>query len=303
MRARCFFVEEDARAYAQLAEYAAKQGDLDITTCNLPFEDAIPDILGFLRRDPGTFAFTLIDPKGWTGFALDRIKPLLDISPGEVLVNFMTGHIVRFIDVPAVRPQLAAMFGSEQPLTTLSTLRGLDRSDACVQEYCNALRLAGRFVHTCPAMVLQPTRDRPHFHLIYATRSPVGLEVFKDAERKAMEVMEQARALAEKREEEAGGQLSLLDAKDMPPSQYYNDLRNRYVSRTRGEVEDKLRTTKRMRYDDLWAVSLNRPLVWESDLKQWIATWQTIGKVSIEGLKGKERVPKRESNHFIVWVG
>jgi three-Cys-motif partner protein len=302
VRVRCFFVEEDPGAHAILRDYAAKQGDLEIETRNLAFEDAIPDILRFIRRDAGTFAFTLIDPKGWTGFALERIRPLLEVSPGEVLVNFMTGHIIRFVEVPAVRPQLAAMFGSEKPLAELGKLSGLDRSDRCVEEYCNVLMAAGGFQHVSPAIVLQPTRDRPHFHLIYGTRKAIGLKVFKDAERKAMELMEKARAVAEQRMDESDGQLSLFDPKGAPPSPYYDELRRRYLSSTFTELERQLRQSRRVLYDDLWAGALKRPLVWESDLKAWIAEYRKKGFVEISGLKGKARVPNRESSHFIVWT-
>lgn len=301
VRARCFFVEQDTKAFATLDEFSKRQSDIDVQCRNSSFEDAIPEILSFLRADPGTFAFTLIDPTGWTGFALDRIRPLLTTVPGEVLVNFMTSHITRYIDVPAVRTQLIDMFGSAIPLAKIGALRGLDRTDACVEEYCEALKATGSFAFVCPAMVLQPTRDRPHFHLIYATRKPQGLTVFKDAERKAMGFMEQARAAASQRQKSTAGQRQLFDAKEMPPSQYYFDLRNRYLNRSKHSVQVQLQAEERMSYDEAWSLSLVRPLVWESDLKDWISTWQREGVVTIDGLKPRERVCKRGKGHFLVW--
>ena len=118
-----------------------------------------------------------------------------------------------------------------------------------------------------------------------------------------MEVMEQARAMAEQRQEEASGKRFLFDAEEMPPSQFYDELRNRYLTHSLKEVGALLSASKRVLYDDLWAAALNRPLVWEADVKAWIANWQQQGLVSIDGLRPRERVPKRESNHYVIWLG
>src|SRR4029079_6683867 len=112
LRLRCFFVEQDRSAYAHLEQSVKAQTDIEIKTVNGPLELAIGEILSFLKSDRQTFAFTLIDPTGWTGFAMNTIRPLIQFQPGEVLVNFMTSFITRFIEVDDVREQLAATFGS-----------------------------------------------------------------------------------------------------------------------------------------------------------------------------------------------
>src|SRR5262245_32779571 len=171
-RVRCFFVEADKKAHTALAEFAAKQTevkDVQIETRNAQFEDAVSDALQFVRSDRETFAFTFIDPTGWKGIALDKIRPVLAVRPGEVLVNLMTGHLTRFIENPneAIRQQIADVFGGDAPLSRMKALDGMDRTDACVEQYCNAIQAAGGFDYVSAAIVLQPTKDRPHFHLIY----------------------------------------------------------------------------------------------------------------------------------------
>ena len=65
-------------------------------TQNAALEDSVDQIVEFAQREgPNSFPFVFIDPTGWTGFALDVIQPLLKLNPGEVLINFMTGHIRR----------------------------------------------------------------------------------------------------------------------------------------------------------------------------------------------------------------
>jgi three-Cys-motif partner protein len=298
-RVRCYFVEARPESYEALSRFRKAQTDIEIETANAELEDVVGDCVKFVKRDRSTFAFSFIDPTGWKGISLDTIRPLLLLQPGEVLVNFMTSFITRHISTPSVKAQIAAVFGSAAPLERVAKLRGMDRVDACVDEYCSVLKSVGGFEHVSPAVILQPTKDRPHFHLIYATRKDLGLEVFKDVERNAMETMEKARAGADQRKQATSGQRSFLDADDMPESQYYIQLRERYTSGSRRDVRDLIQSRGRVPYDAIWAEALRKPLVWESDLKQWLALWRQNGAISLEGLKN-ERVPKRGRGHMIV---
>jgi len=302
-RIRCFFVERDKTAYTTLASFASSQNDseTEIETRNKSFEEAIPEIVKFVRSDPQTFVFTFIDPKGWLGFAMDQIRPLIQLRPGEVLVNFMTSHIVRWIEHHATKDQIRATFGSDVS-SEVAGLAGLKRTERCVDLYCEALGRTGNYPIVSPAIVLMPMEQRPHYHLIYATRGDKGLDVFKKAEKKAMDVMEKARASAEERRARAiTKQRGLFAAEEMPESAYYNDLRLRYTAEAKTRALEILRDKGRVLYRDLWAISLVKPLVWESDLREWIKEWQTTGKLAIDNL-GSERVPKWNREHILIWM-
>lgn len=56
-----------------------------------------------------------------------------------------------------------------------------------------------------------------------------------------------------------------------------------------------------MPYDELFAVALSFPLIFEADLKEWIAEWRKAGAVVIDGLKPNERSPKVDCMHVICW--
>jgi three-Cys-motif partner protein len=258
---RCFFVESHPKSYAALAKFRDSQADIEIEAVNSELEDAIEGCVKFVKRDRKTFAFSFIDPTGWKGIALDTIRPLLALQPGEVLVNLMTSHIIRHLDTFSVRHQIAAVFGSEKPLARIKSLSGMDRVDACVEEYCSVVKSAGGFEHVCPAIVLQPTRNRPHFHLIYGSRNVRGLEEFKKTERKAMETMEKARAGAEQRKQGSKGVRSLFDAEDMPESKYYIELRERYIGQSREKTLALVRERGRVLYEAVWEAAMCRPLV------------------------------------------
>jgi three-Cys-motif partner protein len=95
---RAIFIEEDSIAFRAL-QVALQQHSHAIKTVPLPgaFEHNIPTILQHIGN---TFAFSFIEPTGWTGFAMDEIRALLRHQPGEVMVNFMYDFINRFVNYP-----------------------------------------------------------------------------------------------------------------------------------------------------------------------------------------------------------
>ncbi len=303
LQLRCFFLEEDRDAYQQLKVFAEGIKDAEIEILNGSFEQSVGSIKAFIRRDRRTFPFIFIDPTGWTGFACKLISPLLKLDPGEVLINFMTSHIRRFLTDENSRQSFEALFGSAEVMDRVTGLTGQDLEDALVNEYSNVLKLEGHFTYVLSAIVLHPEIDRTHFHLIYATRHPKGVEVFKEAEKSAMQEMERLRSVAQKRKrEERTGQGELFSTVEtVAESSYYHQLRDRYLSQAKQRTLNLLKGRKRLSYDAAWALVLESPLVWERDLKDWIIDWQSTGELKIEGLEGRARVPSRDKSHLLVW--
>jgi three-Cys-motif partner protein len=113
IRLRCFFIEQNKEAYRKLENFGLRFDDIEIETRNANFEDSVDDILDFVRADPKTFPFFLIDPKGWS-IPLDVIRPLLLHRPGEVLITFMLEFIRRFVDhrEPGIQRTFDALYGA-----------------------------------------------------------------------------------------------------------------------------------------------------------------------------------------------
>jgi three-Cys-motif partner protein len=109
---RAVFVEKDSAAFRTLqTTLDHHRGAIKTTALPGTFEDNITAIL----QEVGTaFAFFFIDPKGWSGFAMDNIAPILRHQPGEVMVNFMYDFINRFINYPdpANEQSLGRFFGT-----------------------------------------------------------------------------------------------------------------------------------------------------------------------------------------------
>jgi three-Cys-motif partner protein len=155
LQLRCMFLEKDPRAFAKLKGFAEKITDLTVETLNKNLEDAIPDILRFVRHGGmQSFPFFFIDPTGWTGFGMNQIAPLLKHRPGEVLINFMTDFIRRFISHPDQQTieQFADLFGAGDIKNRIRSLAESDvREEALLQAYTtNVKQTVGFPIHARP---------------------------------------------------------------------------------------------------------------------------------------------------------
>lgn len=307
LKIRCFFLEKKHESYSKLKAFADKITDAEIITRNATLEDSIPNIVSFLTcGGTGSFSFIFIDPTGWTGFAMKKIAPLLQQERSEVLINFMTGDIYRFINSPmeSTHESLKELFGTEDFIKEIQGREGHDREDAVVAKYREQIAKTGNFNFTATAMVLRPLINRSRFHLIYATRNYKGIQVFKEAEKKAMELQEQERAKAQQRNKEnLTSQMSLLQAEDTYNPSFSKSLRNRYLDQARYRVMDTLKKKKSVPYDKLWEIALWSPLVWESDLKAWIKEWEKNHIVIIKGKKPNRRVPHLNEGNILEYQG
>lgn len=300
---RCFFLERDHQKYQRLSDFASQQADIEIVTKNKALEHSIDEIVEFVHARRDTFTFIFVDPTGWGGFGMDVIGPLLKLDNCEVLINFMTGYIVRFAEhrKKNVRASFDRLFGDVDFRRRIAGKQGLEREEELVRAYCDAVRTAGGFDYVCPAIVLQPEKNRTHFHLLYATRNSKGVEEFKKAEKQAMAQMELKRGEARQRKRHLQtGQRELFSAEDMHDPGYYDDLRQRHCQAVMNEVRTALSSGSRVRYGILWEKTLLHPLVWESDLSRWIKDWEKAGQVRIEGLASPRHKLRREAEHYVV---
>lgn len=299
IRIKCIFLEEDGGAFSQLDAFARRQTDMEIVPLNMKFEEGVPDVVRMIKENQGRrcFPFVLIDPTGWKGFAMDVIAPLIQLQPCEVLVNFMTGHIGRFIEDERVglKESFRRVFGDHSYEARIEGLEGREREDEIVSTYATRLSAVGNFPFVCSTFVLQPTRDRTHFHLVYATRHLRGVEVFKEAERHALKLSETVRADAKRRaREKTSGQSELFVGSEAPDTRYLGELLDHYEGRARHAVLSHLRRNGDVAYDELYALAMSYPMVAEKSLRVWLAE---AGEV--RNLARNQRVPKVRSGHRI----
>ncbi|WP_153556673.1 three-Cys-motif partner protein TcmP [Roseimaritima sediminicola] len=288
---RAFFVEKDQAAYELLQQWIDRTDGIEITSRNADYADCIDDICDYISKDSDTFPFILIDPKGWK-LPLKTITPLLQHDPGEAVVMLMTEHVRRFIGDQRdyVRATFDETFGIDDVHQWFSGIEKKDRDMAIVERYMSRLQQAGGFAYASAVQVLHGLKNRTHFHLIYLTRHHRGVAKFKDAERKAMETMESARAEAEKRSGKAA-EMPLFADLPTPPSQHYDQLRREALTRMRRTIDASLENQS-VGYDDLWARCMRLPLVWNRDVSDYLLEGRTQSRWQVNGMKPKQRVLK-----------
>jgi three-Cys-motif partner protein len=212
-RITCFFSENDPAAYAQLAKAVAPHNNpserFEIQTFCGEFEDAVPKIQAAIGA---AFPLIFIDPTGWTGYPFEKIKPIFSYSKCEVLINFMYGHINRF-----VTSQDEATIASLNPiLGGPGWWERLDKSmppgPAAEKLFRETLQQQGNFTYVISTKIDKSTEDRPHFFLAYGTKDRAGLKAFREIEFDALREHAKNRANAKERKREAQTQMADLFA-------------------------------------------------------------------------------------------
>ena len=182
-RISCLFIEQNESAYRQLKEFCEAIRDVEAVPLQGNFTQKIPEIKQFLQNHGKPFPFFFIDPTGWKPIRIPAISPLLQISPGEVLINFMTSHIRRFLSLENL--DFDALFGQGHTLE-IAEFHGQERDEAAVFAYASEVKKAGRFDYICTTVIPNPLKEQAHFHLIYGTRDWRGVEKFKEAEKRTL---------------------------------------------------------------------------------------------------------------------
>jgi hypothetical protein len=169
----------------------------------------------------------------------------------------------------------------------------------CVRNtHCQRVAQAGKYRHCVSSVILNPTRNRSHFHLVYGTHSDEGLLTFRTVERKALEFQRNSRADAQQRGRiQRTGQAELF-AFGPAPRTYEDELRERYLKRALDALDTRV-TTGEVDWDDLLIAALRVPMIAESDVKDWLKKLLDRGAVQVLGLAAKEKVPKRGQKHRI----
>ncbi len=300
---RCLFVEKDARAFAELKTTVASIYDVPINLINGKFEDHIADAVKFVGS---SFSLIFIDPTGWTGYPLQKITPLLKLR-GEVLINFMSDHINRFIDDP--RPHIAQQFDDLFGAAWFDDWKvlhdaGMTREAAAIKVYTERLKIAGGYAHVTSTRILKPKSDRTYFYLIYATRHRKGIEEFRAIEQKAVDVQESLRNDVKYQAAVLrSGQPGLFGAAIADGAvATYEDERIIQLEQAHTKLLELLRArSEGISFGDLIGPVMETPLTCKSDLNGWIKELKEQGKVEVFGMKPRERTLKPK--HLIVLKG
>jgi three-Cys-motif partner protein len=204
---RLFFSETDPEAFKQLSAAVAPFNDpasrFEIRTFHGKFEDAVDQINAFIGS---SLPLIFIDPTGWSGYPIEKIKPLFSRSKCEVLINFMYEFVNRFVhsDEPKTIASLDPILGGPSWQQRLDP--NLPAGAAAHELFKETLKEAGRFRFVVSTVIDKALVDRPHFFITYATKSLDGLKEFRETEYRALREYARNRADAKekKRDKESG---------------------------------------------------------------------------------------------------
>lgn len=212
-RIRCFFSENDPTAYAQLeravASFHRPEEGFEIKTFCGRFENAIGEIQTFIGA---AFPLVFIDPTGWSGYPLDKIKPLFARPRCEVLINFMYDFINRFAasDDEDIIASLAPILGGIDWPRRLDT--SLPRGLAVEKLFRETLKAAWNLEFVVSTKIDKATTERPHFFITYGTKNADGLKTFRQIEYDALRQHAKNRAFAMEKKREGRSSIANMFA-------------------------------------------------------------------------------------------
>ena len=190
VRMSAHLVETSPGAFAQLQTIGVHFPAVDIHSHPRDFMDVAPEIA--LAIPSSAFSFVLVDPKG---FKLDmgKLKPLLARERSEVVFNFMFDFANRFTKLPELQATFDRLFVGVDWREELNRLEADpattpdDRKVAFLRWFKSAVRNVGGFQYVADIAVQYPGRSRIFYYLVYGTRKPAGIKVFRDCQIKALE--------------------------------------------------------------------------------------------------------------------
>jgi hypothetical protein len=150
-------------------------------------------------------------------------------------------------------------------------LSGQELDDAASMSFADELRNRHFYRYTCTSVVLNPTEKRTHYHLIYGTRNIAGVNKFKEAEKRCFPLMQTARLGARRRQTGADEQPYLSSDFEPTEDQYCLELKQHYAHSALAAIQAQ-RRSKPLAEEDVWEIASRFPLVWKSDVQQWLNT-------------------------------
>jgi three-Cys-motif partner protein len=290
------FVESSRTAFQTLHTYLnANASGIDHHCFHGEFGDQIAKINGIIGTDP---AFIFVDPTGFKGAAMRFIRPLVQQSRRDVLINVMFNHINRFKDDPRgfLKRQMGDFFGLEP-----GALEPHLGEEALMEVYRNNLKNTARLPWAADAAVPHPTEDRTKFRLVIGGRSTAVLSVFREAEAKVLrDLAPVVRAEARQRREFGQtGQSALFDASAVvsDADSRFSDYEEAAAAGALGMVVESIRSSPR-RWKHIWPGVLETLHLTLPDLARIVVEAHRRSELYIDPSPGPRRSTIDE-NHLI----
>jgi three-Cys-motif partner protein len=293
-----YLVEQDAEAYAQLAEILRRYPDIEIKTYPGDFLTVLPTIIADIPAQ--AFSFFFVDPRGWR-FRLHDLAVMLQRPKSEVIFNFMFDFINRAVSIsnPALTKGLDELIphGDWRKKLEEAEQRGAtsdDRKTILVDAFSESLAKIGNYKYVAETTVLKPLSDRPLYCLCYATRHPKGIEVFRDCQLQALHEQAKTRAATKvKHAESVSGQREIFESlHEMAPNELETSLAAEKVAAERMLLDLTPVAPLSVVYDAVWPRVLAKHVVRLPEVNKIAARLRKEESLSFPEWEPGKRVPQ-----------
>lgn len=156
--------------------------NVKVSVINEKFDATANAILSNLREQKANLAptFAFVDPFGYSGLPMDLLADLLSYPRTEVFVNFMVGHVQRFIERDGQEAAMRSLFGMDvRDILSGHTLES-DRVEHLRTVYGRQLQDRIGFEHVQSFAMINSTGNIGYY-LFHGTRHRKGVKLMKDA--------------------------------------------------------------------------------------------------------------------------
>jgi three-Cys-motif partner protein len=294
-------VERDATAYARLSEVQKYFPDVSVSTYSGDFVGLLPTILKAIPAD--AFVFFFIDPKGWR-IPLQQLAPLLSRPRSEVIFNFMFDFINRAINI--ADPRIVAGLDELIPygdwrnkVAEAETQGGNNltpegRKTVVVGAFTESLAKLGIYRYVAETTILRPLKNRPLYCLCYATRHPIGIEVFRDCQIKALQAQSETRASVKlQHTAKTSGQSEMfVSLHDMGPDEIDAFLADERRKAEKSLLELTPHKPAAIQYDALWPEVLARHVIRRPQVNEVAVKLRNAQALEFPDWEKGKRVPQ-----------
>jgi len=287
-------VEKSRSAYRELETIKAKYPDIKVQSYPGDFRSLVGEIAS--QIPPEAFSFILIDPKGWR-LNLSTLRPLIGRKNSEVLFNFMFEFINRAASMMDEKTSVGLNelipFGDWR-IKLQGARSAKERKQVLIEAFSTSLAQNGGYDFIAETPILRPIKDRTLYSLIYATRKPVGLEVFRDCQVAALEEQSQIRGEAKVRNAVQKGQQEELFASfnEMAPDDTLISLEGELAQAEEMLLALVPRYPASVTYGEVWPQILTRHVVRKMHIGSIAARLKTEGRITFHDWPAKKRKPE-----------
>jgi three-Cys-motif partner protein len=291
VRMTAHLVEENADAFAELQTIGPRFPEITVFPHNGDFLKLAPSIAS--RIPDRAFTFALIDPKGFT-LDLEALRPLLARPRTEVVFNFMYDFANRWTDLPALADKYDRLFPGidwRSRLAEAADAGPATRKEALLACFKDAVKKVFGFRYVADVDIRHASKDRTLYFLVYGTREPAGIEVFRDSQVKALEAQAEAAGQRTQGKRAEMGMNSLFGTDWEAPSVNHRQFLEQQRQNARDALLVLAANEPGLLWKDTWPRLLADHAIRKTDANQIAGALQKDGKLDFAGWAKGKKVP------------